>query len=39
MFSYHSGVGWSHIPAFAVPVSVGDVEVGVVICVISVHGA
>ena len=39
MFLYHSRVGWGRIPAFAVPISVGDVEVGVVICVVSVHGA
>ena len=39
MFSYHGGVGGSHITTFAVPVFVGDVEVGVVVCVESVHGA
>ena len=38
MFSYHGGVGGGHIPTFTVPISIGDVEVGVVICVKSVHG-
>ena len=40
MFLYHIRVGGGgHITAFTVPVSVGDVEVGVVVCVESVHGA
>ena len=39
MFSYCGGVWGGRITAFAVPVSVGDVEVGVVVCVKSVHGA
>ena len=39
MFSYHGRVGGGHIPTFTVPISIGDVEVGVVICVKSMHGA
>ena len=39
MFLYHGGVGWGCVPAFTVPISVGDVEAGVVVCVKSVHGA
>ena len=39
MFSYRGGVGWGSIPTFAVPISVGDVEAGVVISVVSMHGA
>ena len=38
MFSYHGKVGGGHIPAFTVPISIGDVEAGVVICVKSMHG-
>ena len=41
MFSYcfWVGLGGGHIAAFAVPVSVGDVESVVVVCVETVHGA
>ena len=31
-------LGGGHIPTFTVPISIGDVEVGVVICVKSMHG-
>ena len=38
MFSHHGWVGGSCIAALTVPVSVGYVEVVIVICVESMHG-
>ena len=39
VFSYCFWVGGGHIAAFAVPVFVGDVELVVVVCVETMHGA
>ena len=38
MFSHCGWVGGSHVTTFTVPVSVGDVEAGVVVCVESMYG-